>query len=69
MTKPMTKIDKLYNLLSDGKNHPIKSIKKRTGLGSVSAAVRDLRAEGHTIYMNRAGWYKATVNSYRMAAA
>lgn len=64
----MTKLDKLYTILSDGENHSVAQITRRTGLGSVSAAVRDLRAEGHTIYLNTRGTNGDKVNYYRMAA-
>ena len=64
----MTKIDKLFRVLSDGKNHPVSQIQRKTGLNSVSAAVRDLRNEGNTIYLNTRGSNGNRVNYYRMAS-
>ena len=64
----MLKIDKLLNLLSDGKNHSVKQITKKTGLESVSATVRDLRSQGFDIYLNVKGSKGEKQNFYRMAA-
>ena len=64
----MNKIDKLLHLLADGKNHPVTKIAKKTGLESVSAAVRDLRKDGFEIYLNTIGSQGNKVNHYRMAA-
>ena len=60
----ISKIDRLYKVLATGKAFTPKQLRKRTGLGSVSAAVRDLRRDGFDIDMNRIN----EVNKYQMVA-
>lgn len=64
----LPKIQKLYNKLATGKNVPVTTLQKVSGLANISAAVNTLRQNGNRIYFNKAakvGNKKA--DSYRMA--
>ena len=67
MTARKTKVEKLLNLLSDGKNYRPETIARRTGLANVSAAVNSLREEGVKIYTNTRGRKGEKYRTYRMA--
>ena len=52
MYKKLTKITKVLNLLSKGKNVTWKTLRKRFDLNSPTAMIHTLRKEGHAIYRN-----------------
>lgn len=67
MTTKLSKTDKLFNILNNGENVPIRTLERRTGLVNISAAVDRLRNEGFTIYMNKKTNSRGQlVNNYRM---
>jgi len=62
------KIDKLFKELADGRNHSTRKLEKKTGLASLTSAIRALREEGHSIYLNpKRDSDGYLVNNYRMA--
>ena len=52
MSKKLTKKEKVFNLLSKGKNVTWKTLRKRFDLASPTAMIHTLRKEGHAIYRN-----------------
>ena len=64
MTKKTPKIDKLYKALLSGKNVPVATLERKSGLANISAAVNTLRQEGAVIIVNRVG----KKNAYRLVA-
>ena len=52
MSKKLTKKEKVFNLLSKGKNVTWKTLRKRFDLNSPTAMIHTLRKEGHAIYRN-----------------
>ena len=52
MSKKLTKKEKVFNLLSKGKNVTWKTLRTRFDLNSPTAMIHSLRKEGHAIYRN-----------------
>ena len=52
MSKKLTKKEKVFNLLSKGKNVTWKTLRTRFDLNSPTALIHTLRKEGHAIYRN-----------------
>ena len=52
MSKKLTKKEKVFNLLSKGKNVTWKTLRTRFDLNSPTAMIHTLRKEGHAIYRN-----------------
>lgn len=64
----LSKMEKLYNMLTTGQEFTSKQIAQRTGLESVSAAIRDVRAAGNKVKLNeRTNSRGEKVFKYRMA--
>lgn len=64
-----TKIQKLYNILADGKNVTTAQLKRALRTEHVSSIVRALREQGATIWTNRVNRNGKIVTAYRFDAS
>jgi hypothetical protein len=64
-----TKIQKLYNILADGKNVTTAQLKRALRTEHVSSIVRALREKGATVWTNRVNRNGKIVTAYRFDAS